>query len=68
MSEWVSIVEAWLHHHIDSSSLIKFFVGDTILDIDVSMIENMKFTIQYLPGIQVTLAYDDFDLYYSYPT
>ena len=38
------------------------------MDIDVTMIDNMKFTTQYLPGIQVTLAHDDFDLNYSYNT
>ena len=36
------------------------------MDIDVMMIDNMKFTTQFLPGIQVTLARDDFDLYYLY--
>jgi hypothetical protein len=36
------------------------------MDVDVTMIDNMKFTIQYLPGIQVYLVHDDFDMYYSY--
>jgi len=35
------------------------------MDIDVMMIDNMKFTIQYLPGIQVSLGHDDFDMYNS---
>ena len=29
------------------------------MDIDVTMIDNMKFTTQYLPGIQVYLVHDD---------
>ena len=32
------------------------------------MIVNMKFTSQYLPGIQVTSSHDDFELSYSYNT
>jgi hypothetical protein len=36
------------------------------MDIDVMMIDNMHFTIQYLPGIQDYLVHDDFDMYYLY--
>ena len=32
------------------------------------MNDNMKFTIQYLPGIQDYLVHNDFDMYYLYHT